>query len=232
MSVKNSFVSATKLTIPTQVALPEIPVIDINCDGRPDIPSYVETINWKFPDLNVYSKGDAYSDIVFKTSAEVISKAVLDLYRLHYTKLLYIQRSFEQANLMQQEATGYHTISNTTTLIQKDIYKMKFEDAINYAIRYEQVQSIGGDTSTVTVPELLANESELVNQDPYDLAISVISNYNASDVSLRSYFGAIEGVRRLLKRRILAAETLDQLVGIDWADWPVYTPSTLVDLEG
>lgn len=232
MSVKSSFVSATKLTIPTQVALPEVPAIESNSDGRPDIPSYVETINWKFPEINVYSKGDNYSDIVFSSSSQVISKSVLDIYRLHYTKLLYIQRSFEQANLMQQEATGYHTISNTTTLIQKDIYRMKYEDALNYAIRYEQVQSIGGDTSSVTVPELLANESEIVNQDPYELAISVISNYNASDNSLRSYFGEIEGIRRLLKRRILAAETLEQLVAIQWADWPIYVPTALVDLEG
>lgn len=232
MSIKSSFVNSTKLTIPTQVALPEVPTIEANNDGRPEIPSYVETINWKFPEINVYSKGDDYSDIIFASSAQVISKTVLDVYRLHYTKLLYIQRSFEQANLMQQEATGYHTISNTTTLIQKDIYRMKYEDALNYAIRYEQVQSVGGDTSSVSVPELLANESQIVNQDPYELAISVISNYNASDNSLRSYFGEIEGIRRLLKRRILAAETLDRLVAIEWADWPVYVPTVLVDLEG
>lgn len=32
--------------------------------------------------------------------------------------------------------------------------------------------------------------------------------------------------------RILVAETLDQLTSVVWADWPVYVPTTLVDLEG
>lgn len=231
-SIKDSFVNSSKLTLPQQVALPTVPKLDLSCDGRPDVPSYVETINWKFPTINVYSKGDLYSDVIFASSSEVITKAVLDLYRLHYTKLLYIRRSFEQSNLMQQEATGYHTISNTTILVQKEVYKMKYEDAFNYAIRYEQVQSVGGDVSTVPVPDLLLNESQLVHQDPYELAISIISNYNASDNSLRSYFGEIEGIRRLLKRRILAAESLEQLTNIEWADWPVYSPTAMVDLEG
>lgn len=229
VSVKNSF-SQTVRSVPLNVAIPK-PETDVNVDGRPDLPNYVETICWKFPSLNVYSTGDEYTDIVFPFSQK-ISKAVLDQYRLQYAKLLYIKRSFEQANLMQQEATGYHTISDTTTLIQKDIYRMKYEDAIDYAIRYEQIQSIGGDVSTVVVPELLANESQMVDQDPYELALSVISNFNASDTSLRSYFGEIEGIRRLLKRRIIAAETLDQLIVIEWADWPIYVPTALVDLEG
>jgi hypothetical protein len=229
ISIKNSFTQTVR-SVPLNVAVPK-PEADITVDGRPDLPNYVETINWKFPNLNVYSTGDEYTDIVFPHS-QIINKAVLDQYRLHYAKLLYIKRSFEQANLMQQEATGYHTISDTTTLIQKDVYRMKYDDAIEYAIRYEQAQSVNGDVSEVYVPELLANESSLVNQDPYELAISIISNYNASDSSLRSYFGKIEGIRRLLKRRILAAETLDQLKIIEWADWPIYEPTALVDMEG
>lgn len=202
-----------------------------NIDGRPGIPTLIETISWAFPDKQVYSYGESYSDIQFASEDEIISEESLAAYRLNYAKYLYIERSFEQANGIQEAATSYHTISKTTTMVQTDVYRMKHDEAVNYAIRCEQVISIGGDYTVLTVPKLLKNESDAVGQDPYELALSVIQNYNASNDSLKSYFGTIEGERRLLKRRILEASTITELINIAWANWPVYTPTTPVDLE-
>lgn len=211
-----------------------VPVVDVenlNTDGRPELPTLIETIAYAFPNVPVYARGDAYSDLVFENPDSVISESALAEYRLNYAKYLYIERSFEQANRIQEAATSYHTISKTTTMVQTDVYRMKHDEALNYVIRCEQVISIGGDYSVVTVPAFIKNESDLVGQDPYELAIAVIQNYNASNDSLKSYFGSIEGERRLLKRRILEATTLTELVNVQWADWPAYQPTTSVDLE-
>lgn len=202
-----------------------------NIDGRPSIPTLIETIAWAFPDKQVFSYGESYSDIQFVGNDEPISEESLAAYRLNYAKYLYIERSFEQANSVQEAATGYHTISKTSTMIQTDVYRMKHEEALNYAIRCEQILSINGDYTVVPIPKLIKNESDAVGQDPYQLALSIIQNYNASNDSLKAYFGLVEGERRLLKRRILEATTITELLAVQWATWPEYVPTTPVDLE-
>lgn len=200
-------------------------------DGRPAIPSLIETVAWAFPTIPVYMHGETYADLVFEDPTKVINEHELNAYRLNYAKYLYIERSFEQANSIQEAATGYHTISKTTTMIQTDVYRMKHEEALNYAIRCEQILSINGDYTVVPVPKLIKNESDAVGQDPYQLALSIIQNYNASNDSLKAYFGLVEGERRLLKRRILEAATITELLAVQWAQWPEYVPTTPVDLE-
>lgn len=208
-----------------------LPEIEGNIDGRPSIPSLIETVAWAFPTIDVYSRGETYADLVFQNPTQVISEESLNAYRLNYSKYLYIERSFEQANMIQEAATSYHTISKTTTMVQTDVYRMKHDEALNYAIRCEQVIAIGGDYTVLSVPALLRNESHAVGQDPYELAISIIQNFNASNDSLKSFFGHVEGERRLLKRRILEATTITELVNVSWANWPAYQQSTPVDLE-
>jgi hypothetical protein len=198
-----------------------------NLDGRPPLPSYVEAISWYYPSLKVYSYGDEYSDIVWPNSYEKVSKPALDNIRLQYAKYLYIERSFEQANKVQEAATGYHTVSKTTTQIQTDVYRMKYDDALAYVTSYEAAEN----KDNVEVPQLLVNESQLVGQNPYELALGIIKNFNGSDLSLRSYFGTIEGIRRLLKKRILEVDSLSALESMPWVTWPNYVPSTEVDLE-
>ena len=198
-----------------------------NLDGRPEIPSYVETISWHFPTLKVYAYGDNYSDIVWPNSYQRVAQPLLDSVRLQYAKYLYIERSFEQANRAQEAATGYHTVSKTTTQIQTDVYRMKYEDALAYVTACDS----SSDRGSVPIPLLIVNESELVQQDPYELALGVIKNFNGSNESLRSYFGSIEGIRRLLKKRILETNSISALEAMPWVTWPEYVPTSEVDLE-
>jgi hypothetical protein len=202
-----------------------------NPDGRPNIPSFVSALTWAIPGLECYASGTTFNDLVI-TSHHSISEYEAERVQLEYSKFLYIERSFEQANTLQQQATSYHTISKTTTQIQADIYKIKYDEACAYVKDYEEAQVKNEDVAQVTVPTIIKNESDVVNQDPYELCISIIQNYLGSNDSLKDYFGQVEGQRRILKRRILAANSVNELLTLSWVDWPEYRPSTPVDLEG
>lgn len=202
-----------------------------NPDNRPSIPSFVSALTWAIPGLECYASGTTFEDLVI-TSGHSISEYEADRTRLEYSKFLYIERSFEQANTLQQQATSYHTISKTTTQIQADIYKIKYDEACLYVKQYETAQAKGEDAGLVTVPTIIKNESDVVNQDPYELSVSIIQNYLGSNDSLKDYFGQVEGQRRILKRRILSVNSINELLTLSWVDWPSYAPSTPVDLEG
>lgn len=199
-------------------------VTHISIPDKPPVPSLLSTIAWKYPDIDCFAYGDLYQDIVFRSGN--VSESQLKIDRIEYTKFLFIQASFERANLLQEQASSYHAISRKTVSTQIDIYRLKYQAATQYLSDIDE-----NGIQSALIPAIIKNEADAVHQDPVEICNGIIQNYVASNESLSAYFGQVEGYRRLLKRKILECTSLYQLMSLKWDDWPEYVPTIGMDLD-
>lgn len=179
---------------------------------RPKAPSHAASIVWQYPDIELVEKNGT-----IETSLS-LDQSQMDAIRLAYYKFLLTKYYMEVGNALQLRALSYHTISEKTASIQQDLYEYKFREALKY---------VGGD---IDVP-LIQAEANVLGVSIDSIAVGVIENYRNSQTSLFEYYGLLEGTRRLVKRRILEATSIEELDSMSTVILPLYEPKVAPDLD-
>lgn len=180
---------------------------------RPKAPSYAASLVWQYPDMEIIELDGVIQ------SAIQFSQSELDAIRLTYYKFLLSKYYMEVGNALQLRALSYHTISETTARVQQDLYEFKFKEAESYL-----------NDSNIETP-LLQAEASVLGVSVDSIAVGVIENYKKSQNSLFEYYGLLEGTRRLVKKRILEATSIEDLDSMSTVILPLYEPKVSPDLE-
>lgn len=198
------------------------------------IPSYVDTLFHINPSVQIFCDGDPYEypTIKFNSSDDrnFYTQSVLDSERLNIAKIRTIQKLFHQCNRLQLMAMSYHTVTQTSATLQKEIYQLKYQYAVNYVNDCNEADEANEPRSSVPVPVMLSEEAAPLGVDPYVLSLLVIQNFIASQDSMAAYFGRLEAERRTKKRLVLETTTLDQLKNLQFSNWSTYVPTVPMDI--
>ena len=190
------------------------------------IATFGDVLRKKYPNVNAIARGPNYSDIKFENSNDKITltEALLGPLVIYTTIENWITILFDEANRLQEFASTYHSFSRKEmSMVQLTIYDQKYRKSKQYI----DARALALDPETVPIPPLLENECTVTGDTAVDLATAIIQNYLDSDGSLTSYYGTIEGERRMAKRRIMACTSVEQLMNVEWATWPEYVPPVI-----
>tara|TARA_Y100001963_G_C6789049_1_gene454487 strand:+ start:874 stop:1521 length:648 start_codon:yes stop_codon:yes gene_type:complete len=185
----------------------------------------VKVLSKLFPDAEFVARGKNYSSISSTPKLDtLISETELLEKQLEFTKAEWITILCTEANVWQEHASSYLTFSaNGYSQSQLTLYAQKHAKASSYLNALRLYEGTPKEAlENVTVPAMLLEESRLTGDDPYYLAQSIESNYVSTTEILTAFYGKIEGERRLVKRRILECNSMENLLNIVWAEWPEF----------
>ena len=196
------------------------------------IPSLVETISYFDNSIAVRSisfpNRSEYDCLIWDNpSKPVWTRSKLEELRVKFTIDKWVIALMEQANELQRAALALHTISVDYTLTQKTMYDIKYRAAIEYlqnvnAWQKENATESLPDGNQVAVPVAILNEASKTGDPVYYLCLAIIKNYVDSEQTLASFYGTVEGERRVTKQRIIECSTIEELKSVEWANWPSY----------
>lgn len=205
------------------------------------IPSLVETINYFDSSIQVrcieFPNRSEYDCLIWDNlDKPKWARSKLEEMRVKYTIDKWIISLMEHANQLQRAALALHTISVDYTLTQKTMYDIKYSASVDYIQRVAEWQQENDTTDLptaeqVSVPVTILNEANRTNDPYYYLCLAIIKNYVDSEQTLASFYGKVEGERRVTKQRIMKCKTLEELKSVEWANWPDYegTPPAPTD---
>lgn len=190
------------------------------------IATFGDVIRKKYPNIHAMARGPNYEDIVFENPNDklVLTKPLMQQLVIAVTIEDWVTILFDEGNTLQEFASTYHSFSRKEkSMVQLSIYDQKYKKSKQYI----DARALASDPSTVPIPLLIENEANATGDDPAQLATAIIQNYLDSDGALTAYYGTIEGVRRLAKRRVMSCTSIQELENVVWANWPEYTPPTI-----
>jgi hypothetical protein len=175
--------------------------------------TYPKILAMFYPNVEYYTQGPAYSDIVWLSDA--ISKDDLDAKALDTVKSLRISVIKEES--IVQRAFATKGIVGTNDILMLRTYDSKREEATRLLATYPNTSDVIDDSTFF----LLRVESTNTGTPLRVLAEAVLEQYALSAQYLNPILGAIEAVRRNKIAEIIECTTItdvDNLVNPIWPD--------------